>query len=574
MSLSLVTLLLLGFAVLAGIVRSLRDGRAHRIARPVLQVLVGVALALGLFPPMHDEPLDAATLVVLTPSAEAAPGGTPSRAARVVALPGAQAARAIERVPDLASALRRHPDARRLHVVGGGLPARDRDAARGRVVAFDEAPLPAGLVELEAPQRVATGARWLLAGRVARIDGSRVELLDPAGEVIASATPGSDGRFALAAQARAQGRLLFALRVVDAAGVQRERVELPLFVRDGVPLRVHVLAGAPDPDLKYLRRWASDAGLALDSRIRLSDGIALTEGGLAALDPAALAATDLVVVDERAWALLDAGQKAALRGALEAGLGLLLRVTGVPDATTVAEWAALGFGIEHVAATANVALAGMDAADAQKLTPSPVRVDARDATPLLRAADGSVLAAWRIEGHGRIGAWWLADSFRLVLAGDPARHASLWASTFSTLARAQASAQPALPTRARVDERVLICGMDGAARVEAPDRTSVALVPVAMPDGRACAAYFPTERGWHELLAGARRWPFHVRGVDDARTLAAAETARATRALVGGAAASTRAATPVRLPRWPFLLAWLALASMLWWLERRARAAA
>ncbi len=574
MSLSVVISLLLALAALAGIVRSLRDDRAHRTARCMLQILVAITLALGLFPPMHDEPLDAATLVVLTPSADAAPGAAQPRAARVVALPGVDAARAIERVPDLATALRRHPDASRLHVVGGGLPARDRDAARGRVVAFEEAPLPPGLVELEAPDRVATGARWLLAGRVERIDHGRVELLDPAGEVVASATLAIDGRFTLSAQARAPGRLLFGLRVVDAAGVQRERVELPLFVRDGAPLRVHVLAGAPDPDLKYLRRWASDAGLALDSRIRLSDGIALTEGGSGVLDPAALVATDLVVVDERAWALLDAAEKAALRGAVEAGLGLLLRVTGVPDATTIADWAALGFRIEQAAGTASVVLDGRDAADAQKLTPSPVRVDARDATPLLRAADGSVLAAWRIEGDGRIGAWWLADSFRLVLAGDPARHASLWSSTFSTLARAQARVEPELPMEARVDERAVICGIDDAARVEAPDRTSVALVPVAMPDGRACAAYFPGERGWHELLAGARRWPFHVRGVDDALPLAAAQTARATRALVGGAAASAPAVTPARLPRWPFLLAWLVLASMLWWLERRARTVA
>ncbi|HEY6545167.1 MAG TPA: hypothetical protein VIZ64_09745, partial [Dokdonella sp.] len=165
MSLSVAIVLLLALALLAGIVRSLRDGRAHRIARSVLQILAGIALALGLLPPVIDEPLDAATLVVLTPSADAAPDAGWPRAARVVALPGAEAPRAIERAPDLASALRRHADASRLHIVGGGLPARDRDAARGRVVAFEEAPLPAGLVELEAPDRVATGARWTLAGR-------------------------------------------------------------------------------------------------------------------------------------------------------------------------------------------------------------------------------------------------------------------------------------------------------------------------------------------------------------------------------------------------------------------------
>ena len=45
-----------------------------------------------------------------------------------VALPEAAASDGSERVPDLGTALRRHPDVRTLHVVGDGLEARDRDA--------------------------------------------------------------------------------------------------------------------------------------------------------------------------------------------------------------------------------------------------------------------------------------------------------------------------------------------------------------------------------------------------------------------------------------------------------------
>src|SRR5690606_39817443 len=108
--------------------------------------------------------------------------------------------------------------------------------------------------------------------------------------------------------------------------------------------RVQVLAGAPDPDLKYLRRWAVDAGLRLDSRIVLSDGIALVDGAVA-LDAAALAQLDLVVIDERAWAALDATQQTALRAAVEDGLGLLLRVTGPLDAAVAADWSRFGFRI-------------------------------------------------------------------------------------------------------------------------------------------------------------------------------------------------------------------------------------
>src|SRR6185312_8812449 len=100
-------------------------------------------------------------------------------------------------------------------------------------------------------------------------------------------------------------------------------------------------AGAPDPELKYLRRWAVDAGVDLASRIVLSDGVAIQDGA-AALDADALAKTDLVMVDERAWKNLDAGAKQALEHATRDGLGLFLRVSGPLPDVAAGDWRALG----------------------------------------------------------------------------------------------------------------------------------------------------------------------------------------------------------------------------------------
>lgn len=567
MNLPLVVALLLGAGVLLGSVRSLRDAHPRAPLRCALHLLAGIALWYGLFPPAVDEAVDASTLVVLAPGAQSAPTATLPRGSRTVALPGAGAPGLVERVPDLATALRRHPEARHLHVVGAGLPARDREAARGRVVAFDAAPLPAGLVELDAPAQVAPGARWRVAGRLEGLAGGRIELLDPSGDAVAAAAPEADGRFMLEAHAKGEGRAVYALRVSDAAGTPRERVDLPLRVRGGEAVRMHVLAGAPDPDLKYLRRWAADAGIDLDSRIRLSDGVALSEGDVA-LDAAALAQVDLVVIDERAWMLLATGERKAVRDAVDQGLGLLLRITGPLDDAVAADWAELGFRVQATAAPVAVALAADGAHDAAALARQPVDVVGESAVPLLQAGDGTLRASWRALGQGRVGAWWLADSFRLVLSGDAQRHAALWASTVSTLARARAAAVPALPTDARVGERAVPCGLVEGASIESPSGDRVALVPVARGGAGACAAYWPAVPGWHVLHSGGADWPFHVRAAADAPGLAAAADARATRALVGGSEPASVAQQPVRLPRWPFLLAWLAVAGLLWWLER------
>ncbi len=573
---ALIAAILLALGALLAIVRALRDARAHRAMRIVLQLAVAALLYPCLFPPSTQESFAAGELVALTPGATAVQMDALGGGSTVVALPGLPERSGVERVPDLGTALRRHPELRRLHIVGGGLPLRDRDAARGLVAAFDMAPLPRGVVELDVPADARAGSVWTLSGRVEGVVDGKVELRDPSGAVVASRMLDADGSFALDAQAKAEGETLFALRVLDRDGARVEDVSVPLAARHGAALNVQLLAGAPDPELKYLRRWALDAGVQLDSRIVLSGGIAMTEGH-AALDAEGLRKADLAIVDERAWASLGTAQKNALVAAVRGGLGLLLRVTGSIPEPVATEWSALGFRTQASDGATAVSLA--KAFDLPGAAPAFTRraldVDATDAVPLLRADDGAPLALWRVQGEGRIALWWLSDSWRLALAGDHARYGTLWSDTFATLARARGPSPPSLPREARVDERAVFCGVTSDAAIEATDGERVALVIEHDTASSGCAAYWPTQPGWHTLHSAGTRWPFHVRAADEARALASATRARATRALVGGATAQADIATrPIRLPRWPFFLTWLAAMTLLWIIERRAARAA
>ncbi|HEY6940645.1 hypothetical protein, partial [Dokdonella sp.] len=572
MNTTIAVALLLAAAALLGAWRSARDGRGRRGVRIVAQLLAALALWFCLYPPTTREAHRGGELVVLTPGTTPAQFAALGRGDDVVALPGVDAPRAVERVPDLGTAMRRHADASRVRVIGGGLPARDRDAARGRMAGFDAAPLPRGIVALDAPREALAGHVLRIGGRVEGAPGARIELLDPAGLVVANTLADAQGAFALAAQARAPGTLSLRLRASEPDGPRIDDVEVPVSVLGGDPLALLVLAGAPDAELKYLRRWAVDAGVRLDSRVALSDGVALVEGA-AALDATTLAQADIVLVDERAWSALGAASKAALLHAVDDGLGLLLRLTGPLPDDVARDWAGLGFDVRASAqAPPAVALERMPGvADAPfALARRPVDVDGSDAAPLVRADNGTLLAAWRVRGQGRVGLWWLDDAFRLALAGERARYGSLWSDAFATLARARTTASPRVPIDARVDERAVFCGVPADAAVESPAgrRTPLAVVDEA---GERCAAYWPTEAGWHALIDGDRRRAFHVRAREDAIALAAAGVRDATRAL---ARPRDDAATDVRavaLPRWPFFLVWLALVAMLWLVERAVR---
>jgi hypothetical protein len=570
MNLSLVTALLIAVAVAIGIWRTTRADAPRRTVRVAFQLAAGALIYLALFPPRVDERFAAETLVVLTPGATVEQIAKPPSGIATIALPGVAAASDVERAPDLGTALRRYPQAARLRIVGGGLPMRDLDAARSLPITFEAASLPAGIVDLGAPASVRSGSVFAVRGRVNGIEGGRVELRDPAGAVVSRLPLAEDGAFALEAAVRTEGAAVFDLHVLDRNDAIVERMPQAVFVRPGDALRVLMLAGAPDPELKYLRRWAADAGVELASRIVLSDGIAMQDGS-AALDADALAHTDVVIVDERAWKALDATARERLRAAVRDGLGLFLRVTGALPDDVAADWRALGFRVRAADVPQTFALqTPAGASDASTtLTRRALLVEADDATPLLRGSDGTPAALWRGDGLGRVAIWWIADTYRIALGGDAAAFGTLWSRALATVARARSRARPDIPTDARVSLRSVLCGLDAAAVVESPHGARIPL-SIGGADAHRCAAYWPSEPGWHTLVDAGERWPFHVSEDGAALSLTAARDAEQTRRLAATAsgAASATASRRVPAPHWPFFIAWLAAVAMLWWLER------
>lgn len=563
-----VGLLLFVTALLGTAVAARRRGWRH--AATWLQLPAAVLLYLTLFPP--SAPVAADALTVITPGADERALRRLPRFAAVVALPEAQAPETVERVPDLATALRRRPGVGRLRIVGNGLSPRDLPAALGLAIEPGEAPLR-GIVELHAAARAPVGSRWQVAGRSAGTAVARLALHDPAGALVDSIAPGLGGDFRLAAILRGSGPLRFELRALDSAGAVIDHVSVPVEAQPGDRLRLLLRAATPDPETKYLRRWAADAQLPLASLIGLSEGMQLREGD-AALTPERLARVDLAIIDERAWLSLQATERDALIGAVDQGMGLLLRVTGPMPGTVASDWAALGFATRDLPQAPNVTLdtiAGTRERD--PFTLAPVAIEADDAPHLGDADGGAVLGLWREHGAGRIGIWRLLDGYRMSLRGDPARFGTLWSGVVGRLGRARAQPpEPPIPRDAWLGERSVLCELPSIARVRPTEAQPVPLLVGS--DG--CAAYWPTIAGWQ--LVDSRSGParFYVRASDDGAALRGSRDREATRA----AAAATPAGTPVAgavtnavpRPRSLFLLGFLLVAGLLWWQERRPHA--
>lgn len=590
-------LIALGALIAAARLAWLRRGR-QGAALALLTLASAALLWLTLFPPRL--PVGGETLLVATAETPASTRAGASE--RLVALPEAPPLppeAEAERVPDLATALRRYPQVQRLRILGRGLPERDRDGAAGLPARFTPLPLPRGLVRLDPPPDTAAGTAFALAGEASGLAGGSAELLDPAGRRVDFRALSEGARFTLGGTARAPGLALFTLRLRGADGRVVSDTPVPLRTRAEAPIKALLIA-APSPEAKYLRRWAEDAGIALASRLAAGGGIDLGDD-TGSLDAARLRGLDVLIIDDRALEGLGSGTRAALASAVAGGLGVVVRMTGPATSAARSTWRALGLDVAEGGDIAAVALPplapdadalaarrGPGSADAPAMLntlddPAPelgrwtVRGGA-GLVPAVSDAEGALIAGWQQRGRGRVAIWTLADSFALVLNGQQDRYDQWWSAALSAVVRAEGGFRPELPPLAVAGTRIAVCGIGEGAKVAAPDGAEVPLALDPAAGARGCAAFWPLADGVHTLIQpggpdGPVRYPFAVLPADALKGITARETGEATvRWAAAQGAARTGTMPDRRGAAWPWLLGWLMVSAALWLLERRWRA--
>ncbi|HEX8472127.1 MAG TPA: hypothetical protein VF633_13535 [Brevundimonas sp.] len=558
-----------------------------------LQPVWAALLFLGLFPP--GRPVAGGVLTIVTANA-----ARPVTGPHPIAMPEFSAT-GIERAPDLGTALRRYPDTRGIRVLGDGLTARDRDAARDLTIDFTPgAPRP-GLTSLTPPGPVAPGMRFQSGGQVAGLRDAVVDLLDPAGRVTDTQTVDADGRFMVSGTTRAAGLATFVVRVRDRSGRVAEQADLPVRIQADSAPRLLILAGAPGPEVKYLRRWATDAGFSVNTQMSAGAGIQLGDPAIA-VNGATLRQFDVAVIDDRSWSGLGGAREAVL-AAVRGGMGLVMRTSGPLDGSARASWRSLGFSLNGPDVLGPVALppvadaavartrSGIGSPDApgdlaavEPIIPELNRLAATpggsETVPLVRDAGGAILSVWRAMGLGRVAVFTGVDSYGLTLTGHGGLYGDWWSEMLSTVARPTAG-PPVIPGSAWVGDRVSLCGLGSQVRVEQPDGAIRALI--ADPVAAGCAGFWPVAPGWHLLRMGGpdvrpngvangreQVSPFFVQPADKLVGIRSARDRDAT-LMLAGSAPPTVLTGPARTqpgPSWPWLLAWLLVGTILWWFER------
>ncbi|MEI2259828.1 hypothetical protein OHC51_02400 [Stenotrophomonas indicatrix] len=587
----------LALIVLVASARQLRSPTQRRgrlIAVLTLQAAAAALLYVCLLPPSQRASL--AGLVVIGAGADKT-GALPTGGTRML-LPEATDMAGAARVPDLATALRRYPSST-VTLIGAGLAARDRDAALPADTRWQAPPAANGWIALQPPVDTAPGARFDVHAQARGVDRAQAELLDPAGAVVDRAPLAADGRVQLSGITRAEGRSVFQLRLLDAQGHVVDSVPVPQQTLAAVPLRLLVRSAAPGAELKYLRRWATDAGIRVQVQAETGAGLSLGDGNVA-LDASTLARSDLLLLDERSLATLGAGQMAAVRQALRDGLGLLVRSTGAPSASARQRLRDLGLPVQGDASSQVAAMTGEGDATMLQARRGPLAagtlpttdgeeadrashaaalpaleylaLQTADSRPLLQDREGKAIGGWRAVGKGRIGLLPITDSWRWVLAGREDRHGELWSTVFAALARAQVGTEGPWSTQALAwaGERQSLCGVQAPLRAFDGRGDGVPLIVDSTNGTARCAGWWPRQAGWQRLQHGDRT---HWRYVFDPKQAPAmhrqAMIDATTQRLATAAPATAQADQRMPGPRWPWWVAFVLCASLLWWLERR-----
>ncbi|KAA9131454.1 hypothetical protein F3N42_09045 [Marinihelvus fidelis] len=493
-----------------------RRSPARWLLVAVLNIGAALALAAWLAPPQRLASADA-TVTLLT---EGAPTTAERPSGSVFALPGVGIEPGMTRLALAAQLPLRQPGLGHLVVEGHGLDA-DEWAQLPASVGIDfEPPALEGLVEPAWPRRLFIGEPLGVTGRY-HADSpdavATVTLLDPAGTRVAESSVRAGAAFSLSAVPRATGLYSYRLelhrgdRVIDHAPVNVE-------VTGGKPVRIGVLQSAPSFETRHLQQWAGGHGstLSIDTTIsrdrRLDQGINRDAG--ARLSPSWLAELDLLVMDGRRWASLDAGQRDGLESAVADGLGLLLLADDDFEPGTLFARYSLAREAEP-RESAHPLVPGFQGDIALPLLGR--RLVANDSHTLTADEQGQELEAWHGHGLGRVAISVLRERHRWRTAGRDDLYTAYWGHVLGTLARPDdrgrlappspdSLARPSLVhhicrqtpqatdnTALDIAGRLRVAPVAGGQAIE----STLAFNPATGPLG--CIAFWPQSSGWHRV---------------------------------------------------------------------------
>ena len=351
-------------------------------------------------------------------------------------------------------------------------------------VVLHPGPSPRGIVAVDWERRLTKGEGLQVQGKW---DGQPAKLLLMGlGGVMDSVV--TDGDFRLGTVPAQTGRAVYQLVAISGTDTL-EREDIPVQVETGKPLKVLILAAAPDFENTFFVNWLASDGQQVANRTAVSRNnyqssfANMSPRSLDVLTPRLLDGFDVVVADASAIPAAGSPGLAVLRRQVEEkGLGLIIRMDSVGPAGVGVGWGRLG-----------------------------LRIFARDSSKRA-AVTGSMY------GAGKVVFTTLNATYVRMMTGQRQAYAAYWSGILRRVSREaepgeEWQLQPVLP---RVGEPVAVVVQTGAAAPqgligeEDSVPVNVYLAQEEMLPFRWRGTYWPTAAGWQVMrtLEGDTAWSY------------------------------------------------------------------
>ena len=324
-----------------------------------------------------------------------------------------------------------YKDIKTFHVFGFGFNSYEMDVLQGKSFVFHPTPLPSGITSVNWPQKTMAGEKLIIQGKYNNLSSSKAKIIiSQFGAVLDSAyvAANSEKSFSMSVVPKQVGRASYVLAIVAGNDTVKKET-IPVQVEEGKLLTVLLLSSSPDFDTKFLKKFLSEQGYKIATRIRISKEKYATNYqnikslSLNNITTSLLTRFDVLIADASELNAIPKPQLAAIQAQVQKGLGLLVKAdTLLPSS----------FSTSLLAETDTTRPLAPYLLDTTEQLPSIINqtglVIRKEANAQAIAWDGAErqYANYKLYGAGRFVCTSLANTYTWALSGHEEAYQRFW----------------------------------------------------------------------------------------------------------------------------------------------------
>lgn len=347
-------------------------------------------------------------------------------------------------LPDLSYFLKSQPDLNHLNIYGYGLSATQLSGLKDYQFSFHPSAEPEGLISGNWNSRLSDAEELTLQGIYHQNGALPVKLfLQGLGANLDSVTIKTKGKhtFSLKGRPKQSGRAVYHLIALQGRDTLANE-PVPVQVYPAAPLKVLMLAAYPDFEYKFLKDWLFEKKYPVIFRSRISkdkystDFLNAEKSNVNKVTAALLGKVDVLILDEDELAALSGAELAAINTAVDGGLGLFLRLTGLKASSAISR----SFSRYEAPGLKKKSLTIGFPGEERLFQPLPfeqvlfLKPGIND-QPLVLENTRKVLVNSRISGMGKVVAALVPATYHWLLNGQAADYSAFWSEIMTHTAR-------------------------------------------------------------------------------------------------------------------------------------------